>query len=76
MKKKSDPLDLSGFSYFIIFIMEKIAYYTFVFESSGFMVESPFILPVGTTFEYWGLNWIVSVYNEDENNLNLICERI
>lgn len=56
--------------------MEKIAYYTFVFESSGFMIESPFILPVGTTFEYWGLNWVVSVYNEDENDLNLICERV
>jgi hypothetical protein len=56
--------------------MEKIAYYTFAFESSGFMIESPFILPVGTTFEYYGFNWIVLDSDESENCFYLNCEKV
>ena len=44
---------------------EPLYFYTFIFESSGMGVDCPFLLEVGTTFQYWGLNWIVS-----DTNLN------
>jgi len=49
----------------LFFMEEPLYFYTFIFESSGMGVDCPFLLEVGTTFQYWGLNWIVS-----DTNLN------
>jgi hypothetical protein len=52
---------------------EKIAIYTFVFTNSGISLESPLIIGIGQTFEYWGLMWKVT---SDLGDNNLICEKI
>lgn len=52
---------------------EKIGYYTFIFTSSAISLESPLIIEVGQTFEYWGLRWMVT---KDLGENNLICEKI
>ena len=52
---------------------EKIAIYTFIFTSSAISLESPLIIGLGQTFEYWGLMWKVT---DDLGENNLICEKI
>jgi len=54
-------------------VEEKLASYTFIRTSGGFMIESPFILEIGQTFEYWGLHWVVA---ESHYENDFICEQI
>jgi hypothetical protein len=50
-------------------MLEPIYTYTFTFESSGFATSSPFKLPVGTIFNYWGYTWeVTECYLDDEGN--------
>ena len=54
-------------------VEEKLACYTFIRSSGGFMIESPFILDIGQTFEYWGFNWVVAGSNSEND---FYCEQI
>ena len=54
-------------------VEEKIACYTFTVKCGGFVLESPLIIDIGQTFEYWGLKWVVAgAYAEND----FYCEQI